>query len=120
PAMHRHAFGDGVRPAALAQQEIVALLGGIADRVGAGRADPEWRMRLLHRRRFDDHILVMPVFAVMREAAGAGPGLAQEGERLLIALLRFLHRDAEAVKLAPAIALADPEIEAAVRQQVEG
>src|SRR5436190_9192376 len=77
-------------------------------------------MRLLHRRRLDDDVVVMPVLAVMREAALAGPCLAQKGERLLIALLGFRHRDAEAVELAPAIALADAEIEAAVRQQIEG
>ena len=77
-------------------------------------------MRLLHRRRLDHHILEMPVFAVVREPAVAGPRLAQEGDRLLVALLGFLHRDAEAVKLAPAIALADAEIESAVGQQVQG
>src|SRR5438132_6258504 len=55
----------------------------------------------------------------MREAAPAGPCLAQKGERLLIALLGLRHRHAEAVELAPAVALADAEIKAAVRQQVE-
>src|ERR1700693_2247094 len=98
----------------------MALFGGIADRIGACRADPERRVRLLHRRRLDDDVFVMPVLAVMREAALAGPGLAQEGERLLVALLRLRPRHAEAVELAPAVALADAEIKPAVRQQVEG
>ena len=55
----------------------------------------------------------------MRKASLACPRLAQKRDGLLIALLGFLHRDAEAVKLAPAIALADAEIEPAIRQQVQ-
>src|SRR5580704_9556401 len=113
-------LGDRFRPAALAEQQIMALVGGVADRIGARRADPERRMRLLHRRRLDDDVLVMPVLAVMREAALGGPRLAQKGEGLLIALVGLRHRNAEAVELAPAVALADAEIKAAVRQQVEG
>jgi hypothetical protein len=85
-AVDRDTLGDGFRPAGLAEQQIIALVGGIADRVGARRADPEWRMRLLHRRRLDDDVVVVPVLAVMREAAFAGPSLPQKGERLLIAL----------------------------------
>src|SRR5207244_8374869 len=81
------------RPAALAEQQIMALFGGGADRIGARRADPERRMRLLHRRRLDDDVFVMPVLAVMREPAIGGPCLAQKGERLLIALLGLRDRE---------------------------
>src|SRR5712691_1691180 len=55
----------------------------------------------------------------MRKAALAGPGLLQKGDGLLIALLGLVHRHAKAVELAPAIALADAEIEAAVGEEVE-
>src|SRR5580765_7063638 len=55
----------------------------------------------------------------MRKAPVAGPGLAQKGDGFLVALLGLRHVDAEAVELAPAVALADAEIEAPVRQQVK-
>src|SRR5258708_7731593 len=61
----------------------------------------------------------MPVLPVMRKTARARPRLAQKSDGLLIAFLRLSHRHAKAVKLAPAIALADAEIEAAVGQKVE-
>src|SRR5262249_34802386 len=43
----------------------------------------------------------------------------QKRQRLLVTLLGLRHRDAEAVELAPAIALADAKIEPPVRQQIE-
>src|SRR5439155_18549097 len=98
-AVDRDPLGHGFRSTALAEQPIMALFGGGADRIGARRADPDRRMRLLHRRRLDDDVLIVPVLAVMREAAPAGPCLAQKGERLLIALLGLRHRHAEAVEL---------------------
>ena len=67
----------------------------------------------------DDDILVMPILAVVREAALAGPRLAQKRDRLLVALLGFLHRNAEAVELAPAIAFADTEIESPIGEEIQ-
>src|SRR6185437_7956233 len=96
-AIDRDALGDRLRAAALAEQQVVALFGGKADRGRARRADPKGRVRLLHRRRLDDDVLVVPVLAAMREAAAGRPCLAQEGNRLLVALLGLRHRDAEAV-----------------------
>jgi len=47
-------------------------------------------------------------------------GLADHVDRLVEPRGRLVLRDAEAGKLVRAVALADAEIEAAVRQQVEG
>ena len=119
-AVDRNPFRYRFRATGLTKQQVKVVLGGKADRVRALRPDPQGRVRFLHRRRLDDDILVVPVLAVMRKPALTGPGLAQEGDGFLVALLGFLHRDAEPVELAPAITLADAEIEPAVREKIEG
>src|SRR6266849_4146643 len=55
----------------------------------------------------------------MRKTPWAVPRLLEKGDGLLIALLGLIHSHAKAVKLAPAIALANAEIEAAIREEIE-
>jgi NAD(P)-dependent dehydrogenase (short-subunit alcohol dehydrogenase family) len=74
-------------------------------------------MRLLGGPGLDDDVLVVPAFAVVREAVFRGPRLQQELETLVETLLRFLHRDAELVELGFAIAAPEPEIDPAAREQ---
>src|SRR6266700_7176404 len=76
-------------------------------------------MRFLRRRWLDDDILVMPTLAVMRKAAVRRPSLAQKRHRLVVALAGFLQRNAEAVELAPAVALSDTEIEPSIVEKVQ-
>src|SRR5262245_21763366 len=71
-------------------------------------------MRLLHRRRLDDDVLVTPALAMMRETLFRRPRPAQKRHGFIIALAGFFHRNAEAVDLAPSVALANAEIEPAV------
>ena len=56
----------------------------------------------------------------MGEALVGGQRFLDQPDRFLEALRRFLQRDAEALELVRAIALADAEIEPAVRQHVHG
>ena len=75
-------------------------------------------MRLLHRRRLDDDVLVTPALAMMREAPFSRPRVTQKRHAFIIALAGFFHRNAEAVELAPPVALADAEIEPAIGEEV--
>src|SRR5579883_979581 len=77
-------------------------------------------MRPLQRLGLDHHVVVVPALAVMAEPALAGPCLADHLHRLVEALGRLGHRDAEAVELGLAVALADTEVDAAAAQQIEG
>ena len=116
----RLALGRGLRWRVRVKQQIEALLAGLADVGRAAGADPERRMRLLCRRRLDDDVIEVPVLAVMREAPLGGPRLAQEVQRLLVALFRLFRRDAEAGELVVAIAATDAEVEAIARQVAGG
>src|SRR6516164_4460010 len=76
-------------------------------------------MRLLDSCRLDDNILEMPSLAVMRKAALARPSLTEKIHRFVVTFARFLDRDAEAVELAPPVALSDAKIEASIGEQVQ-
>ena len=73
----------------------------------------------LERLGLDHDVVVAPALAVMREAAFGRPRLADDFDGLIEALGRLFDRDAEAVELGLPIALADAEIEAAAREQIE-
>src|SRR5271155_2915157 len=113
------ALDDQIGRSDLVEQQIVALARGAADRLGTAGAEPEGRMRLLNRVGLDDDVVEMPALTMMRKPALARPRLADHVHRLVEPLGRLLGRDAEAGEFVGAIALADPEIEAAIRQQVE-
>jgi hypothetical protein len=104
----------------LVEQQIVSLARRAADRLGTPGAQPERRMRLLDRARFDDDVVEMPALAMMGEASRTRPRLADHRHRLVEALGRLLGRNAKAGEFVSAVTLADAEIEAAVRQQIEG
>ncbi len=76
-------------------------------------------MGFLHWPRLHDHVVELPVAAVMGEAPLRCPRRAEHFHRLIEACLRLLHRNAEAVELLEAVSLADAEIEAAAGEQVE-
>src|SRR6516165_438710 len=76
-------------------------------------------MWFLDWRWLDDDVLEIPSPAVMRKAGLARPSLAQNGHRHVVTLDRFLDRDAEAVELAPPVALSDAKIEASIGEQVQ-
>ena len=57
---------------------------------------------------------------MVAEALVRGPRFEDQPERFLVTLQRFFLRNAEALELDVAVALADAEIEPAARQQVEG
>ena len=103
----------------LVEQQVVALARGAADAVGAAGGEPQRRVRALQRLGLDHDVVVVPALAAMAEAALGGPRLADDLHRLVEALGRLVDRDAEAVELGLAIALADAEIDAAAGQQVE-
>src|SRR5208282_3716885 len=103
----------------LVEQQIVALARRPRDRFGAAGAHPERRMGFLDRRRLDHDVLEMPALAVMREAPGRAPRLADDLDRLVEALGRLVLWDAEALELGRPVTLADAEIDPAVGEQVE-
>ena len=114
------ALDDQIGRRDLVEQQIVALARGAADRLGAAGAHPERRMRLLDRRRLDGDVVVVPQLAVIGKPALGRPRLADDLDRLVETLGRLLLRDAEAGKFIRPVALADAEIEPAVRQEIQG
>ena len=104
----------------MAEQQIVALLGHLADRALAAGAHPDRRVRLLRRRRLDNDLVEGPVCAPMRERLVGCPRLEDHLETLVEARVSFLHRHAESSELVVPVAFADAEIEPAPGQQVEG
>ena len=119
-APYAEPFPGAAERGELVEQDVEPGFGDPGDGfVGAG-AGPQRRVGLLHHRRFDHDIAVLPVLAVVAEALLRGPGFEDQPERFLVPLQRFFLRDAEALELDVAVALADAEIEPAARQQVEG
>src|SRR5439155_16552919 len=110
-----HPVDDHVDRRDLVEQQIVALARGAPDRLGAAGAEPEGRVRLLDRRRLDDDVVVTAPFAAVGEPALAGPGLADHVDCLVEPRRRLVLRDTESGKLVRAVALADAEIEPAIR-----
>src|SRR6516164_5149268 len=104
----------------LAQQQIVAALCDLADRVRASGSHPKRRMRRLRGRRFDDDVVELPEFAAVGERYFRHKGFGDDLDGLLEARLGLLQGYAEPGEFIVAIALADPEIEPAARQQIEG
>ena len=104
----------------LVEQQIVALARSAADAVGAAGGEPQRRVRALQGRGLDHDVVVVPALAVMAEAGFARPALADHLHRLVETLGRLVDRDAEAVELGLAVALADAEIDAPAAQKVEG
>ena len=76
-------------------------------------------MRALLRRRLDENVIERPEAAAVGEALRGRPRFGDDVERFVEARLRFLGRNAESGELGVAVALADAEIEPAVRQQIE-
>ena len=114
-----HPVDDHVYGRDLVEQQVVALARGAADRLGAAGAHPERRVRLLDRGGLDDDVVVAPPFSLVGEAALAGPRLADHVDRLVEPRGRLVLLDTEAGEFVGPVALADAEIEPAVRQQVE-
>ena len=112
-AKDRHALDGELDRRDLVEQKIIALLSGATNSFRTSRPHPERRMRLLHRPRLDHDVAKIPVLALMREAALRRPCLAQDRHAFLEALGRLGLRDAKALELGVAIALADAEIKAA-------
>jgi hypothetical protein len=77
-------------------------------------------MRLLRCRGLDDDLLEGPVRASMREGLAGGPRFHDHVDGLLEAGIGFLHRHTETGELIVPVTLADPEIEPAPRQEIEG
>jgi hypothetical protein len=75
-------------------------------------------VRLLCGRRFDDDVLEVPVFAVVRKALFRGPRLKDEREPFLESFVRLLHRDTEAGEFVVAVPFTDPEFEPTVRHEL--
>src|SRR5207253_3227502 len=69
-----HALDGQLDRGDLVEQQIVALLSGAADSFRASRPHPERRMRLLRRPRLDHDVAVVPMLALVREAAARRPG----------------------------------------------
>jgi hypothetical protein len=84
----------------------------------AGGTHPDRRVGLLCGRRLDNDIVELLIFSAMRERLVGSPRLENNAERLVEPRVGFLHRHAEAGKLAVAIALADPKIEPSAGQQI--
>jgi len=101
------------------EDEVEAARRRAADRLLAAGGHPQRRMRFLRRRRLDDDVLEMPEAAVVREALARGPGARHHRNSLLEARLGLVRRDLKTLELAVPVALADTEIEAAARDQVE-
>ena len=115
----RDAPDDLVGLGKLVEQQVIALARGAADAVGAAGGQPQRRVRALQRRWLDHDVVVAPALAVMAEASFAHPAFLDDLHRLVEALGRLLDRDAEAVELGLAVALADAEVDAPAAQKVE-
>src|SRR3546814_2445787 len=76
------------------------------------------RMGTLETLRLDDNITILPEFPRVRKALGARPASDQDLETFLIARLRLLGGNAEAVELIGTIAPPDPKIEPSLRHQI--
>ena len=118
-AEDRDALDDLVGLGELVEQQVVALARGAPDAVVAAGGEPQRRVRALQRLGLDHDVVVVPVLAAMAEAALGGPRLADDLHRLVEALGGLVDRDAEAVELGLAVALADAEIDPPAGQQVE-
>src|SRR5262249_83847 len=98
---------------------MVALLCDAADRALAAGAHPDRRMRLLPRRRLDDNIVKLPIFALMRERPIGSPCLEDHLKAFVEACVGFLHLHAEAGEFVVVVTLADAEIEPAAGEEIE-
>src|SRR5437762_850232 len=114
----RDLFEDLPGQRMLPQQHVIAALGYLTDRAWAARAHPERGMRLLRRRRLDDDVVELPILAAVRERLLRGECLGDDVERLLEALVRLFHRQAEAGKFVVAVALADAKIEPPAGEEI--
>src|SRR5262249_11807782 len=103
----------------LAEQQIVALLGHLADRALAASAHPDRRLRLLRRRRFDHDLIEGPICTPMRERLIGCPRLADYLEALVEARIGLLHWHTETGELVVPVPFANAEIEPPPGQQVE-
>src|SRR5581483_11828695 len=70
-----HALGNRFERSELIEQQIVAALGDLPDRIRIAGGHPDRRMRLLRGRRLDDDVVETPEFSLVREALLRGPGL---------------------------------------------
>src|SRR6185437_7607031 len=76
-------------------------------------------MRILHGRRFNDDIFKMPKTALVRKAATRGPCARHDLDRFLEPRLGLFRRNLKALEFAVPVALADTEVEATMRQEIE-
>jgi hypothetical protein len=104
----------------LVEQEVVAEVGDLFDRLRASGAHPQRRVRLLSRRRLDDDVVELEVLAAMRPRAVERPRLQYHLEALVEPLIRLFHRNAESRELVVAIPLPDAEVDPAAGQEVYG
>src|ERR1700751_2409446 len=81
-----NALDSEVNRGNLIKQQVITLACGSTNGFFAPGAQPEWWMWLLHWRGFDNNAIKMPVFAMMRKLADAGPRLADNLDRSLEAL----------------------------------
>src|SRR6516164_5461376 len=104
----------------LSQQHVIAAAHDLVHRARAARPHPEWRMRFLRGRRLDDDVVELTIFAAVGKWRVGGKGLGDDLERLLKPRVGLLQGYAEPGEFIVAVALADPEIEPAAGQEIEG
>src|SRR5262245_28170469 len=97
----------------LVQEQVVAERRDLPDRGGAARAHPQRRVRLLRRRRLDDHVVELPVPPSMGPGPIRCPRFQHDLKRFVKARIGLIHGRGEAGELVVPVALADPEVEAA-------
>ena len=114
------ALGDLRGAGILIEDQIEAARGGAADRRRAAGRHPKRRMRPLRRRRLDHDVLEMPEAAMMGKTLAAHEGAPHHFDGLVETRLGLLRRDLEPLEFAVPVTLADAEIEAAARNQIEG
>ena len=75
---------------------------------------------MLHGARFDNDVVELPELALVRKAPLRRPRLPQKSARLVEAGGGLFGRNGETVEFLGAVALADAEIDATARQQIDG
>jgi len=116
----RDAVADLLDRSELIEQEVIAELGDLLDRLRPAGPHPQRRMRLLRRGRLDHDVVELEVLAAMGPRAIGRPRLEHHLEALVEPLVGLFHRNAESGELVVPVALADAEVDPAAGEQVYG